>query len=206
MLDDKELPFWSVHFEEKQARCKEVSATVRRLAIETQSRDQFLQRVVNLMVDKFVFYYAGIFLLDTVKQRLVLKAGTGEHGRILLERKFELYYPNIDITGEAISRNAVCVDPGGGPVKGFFYLPLLATGLPEPTSSFQFVDKRVPMPGSQLLPETRNRCAFPLRAARQIVGVLEMHNIYYDAHAIIPLFLPLADQIAQVCEDWTIRE
>jgi hypothetical protein len=65
--------------------------------------DELLRRVVNLITDRFGFYYAAIFIIDNHGEYAVLREATGEAGRILKERGHQLEVNGQSMVGYAIT-------------------------------------------------------------------------------------------------------
>jgi GAF domain-containing protein len=51
--------------------------------------DALLRQVVDLVRDRFNLYYVGLFLLDQENRFAVLRAGTGQAGQIMLNRRHQ---------------------------------------------------------------------------------------------------------------------
>src|SRR6266487_1417469 len=79
-------------FEATQQRLKEVNAlygTIKVLAASLDPQELF-DNVVDLLQKNFDFYYVQLFLLDLPNANLILKAGSGEVGKQLLNDQFHL--------------------------------------------------------------------------------------------------------------------
>lgn len=112
--------------------------------------DELSVRAVNLITNRFGFYYAAIFLLDNQGEWAELHAATGEAGRILKENKHRLRTGGKSMVGTAISTaNArIALDVGAEPVR--FENPLL--------------------------PYTRSEIALPLIAGDHVLGALDVQS------------------------------
>ena len=106
--------------------------------------------MVNLITDRFGYYYTALFLIDESGQWAVLKEATGTAGQTLKLRGHRLSVGGKSMVGSAIaSRSArVAMDVGAEPVR--FENPLL--------------------------PETRSEIALPLLVADHILGILDVQS------------------------------
>ena len=75
-----------------QARTEQLqaSADVGRAAVSILDTNQLLREIVNLITNRFGFYYAAVFLADSTNKWAVLREATGEAGRVLKERQHQL--------------------------------------------------------------------------------------------------------------------
>ncbi len=107
-------------------------------------------RVVNLISERFGFYYAALFLLDEKGEWAQLQAATGDAGRVLKENKHRLSVGGKSMVSAAISTaNArIARDVGAESVR--FENPLL--------------------------PYTRSEVALPLIAGDRVLGALDVQS------------------------------
>jgi len=112
--------------------------------------DQLVRHVVQLISERFGFYYAAIFLLDESGGWADLREATGEAGRILKERQHRLQVGGRSMVGSAIStRQArIALDVGAEPIR--FDNPLL--------------------------PDTRSEIALPLMVGERVLGALDVQS------------------------------
>ncbi len=68
----------------------QTAAEVSKSAITILNPDRLLRQAVNLIQERFKFYYVGLFLVDEKKEYAVLHAGTGNPGRRMLEAGHKL--------------------------------------------------------------------------------------------------------------------
>ncbi len=113
--------------------------------------DELITKVVNLISDRFGYYYSAIFLIDESGQWAVLKDATGSAGQTLKSRGHRLPLGGKSMVGTAIAtRQArIALDVGAEPVR--FENPLL--------------------------PDTRSEIALPLTITGRIIGVLDVQSI-----------------------------
>lgn len=137
--------------------------------------EALLQQVVELMQSRFGLYHAHIYVLEGAEgaQRLVIRAGSGEVGRVLREEGHAI---PLDRKKSLVARSA----RERGPV-------LVADTALE--SDF------MPNP---LLPQTRSELSVPLIAGGRLLGVLDMQDDQAGrfTEADVDTFTTLAGQIA----------
>lgn len=167
---------------QKRAYQVQTTAEIARDITGTLNIDELLAKVVNLVRDRFGFYHASIFLLDSERQYAVLRESTGEAGRIMKERGHRLAVGSRSIVGQATLRGeAVIVDD----------VTQDPTHLPNP-----------------LLPDTRAELAIPLKFASEVIGALDVQstqpNIFTDED--IEILGILADQLAAAIHNAELYE
>lgn len=148
------------------------SADVGRAAASILDTDELLTAVVNLITERFGFYYAAVFTLDDDGRRAVLRAATGEAGRVLMERQHQLEVDERSMVGAAIVRRQARI-----------------------TADVTREGSRFANP---LLPETRSEIALPLQVGRRVLGALDVQSIELAAfdEAAAGVLQSMADQIA----------
>ncbi len=148
------------------------SADVGRAAASILDTDQLLREAVNLIADRFGFYYAAVFTLDESGKFAVLREATGEAGRLLKERGHRL-------------------DVGGRSMVG------AATALRRPRIALDVGQEAVRF-ANPLLPETRSEIALPLVVGERVLGALDVQSTQAAAfdEASAATLQAMADQIA----------
>ena len=148
------------------------SADVGRAAVSILDTNQLLREIVNLITDRFGFYYAAVFLADNTNKWAVLREATGEAGRMLKERKHQLEIGGQSMVGTAMkTRKArIALDVGDEAVR--FANPLL--------------------------PDTRSEIALPLVVGTRVIGALDVQSTQMAAfdEASAAVLQSMADQIA----------
>ncbi len=148
------------------------SADVGRAAVSILDTNQLLREIVNLITDRFGFYYTAVFLADSTGRWAVLREATGEAGGILKERKHRLEIGGQSMVGTAMkTRKArIALDVGAEAVR--FANPLL--------------------------PDTRSEIALPLAVGSLVMGALDVQSTQMAAfdEASAAVLQSMADQIA----------
>jgi GAF domain-containing protein/HAMP domain-containing protein len=157
-----------------QARTDQLraSADVGRAAASTLDTDALLRTIVNLIADRFGFYYTAVFTLDDTGKLAVLREATGEAGRILKQRSHQLPIGGQSMVGTVLStRQArIALDVG--------------------TEAVRFANP--------LLPETRSEIALPLIVGDHVLGALDVQSMQEAAfdESDAAVLQAMADQIA----------
>ncbi len=150
----------------------QASADVGQAATSELDADQLLKTVVNLITDRFGFYYAAAFIVDDSQQWAVLADATGEGGHILKERGHKLEVGGQSMVGSSIAERKpkIALDVGAEAVR--FANPLL--------------------------PETRSEIALPLILGDQVLGALDVQSTQAKAfdETSTALLQSMADQVA----------
>ena len=147
------------------------------------------QQVVNLIRDRFNLYYVGLFVVDQSGEWTgepgrwaVLRAGTGDAGRLMLERGHKLEVGGASMIGwcTANRQARIALDVGEEAVR--FDNPLL--------------------------PGTRSELALPLMARGQIIGALSIQSEQEAAFSDedIAALQTMTNQIANALENARLFE
>lgn len=157
---------------ERRAVQLATAAEVSRAATSVLDPDELVRQTVDLIRDRFGFYYVGLFLLDEAKRWAVLRAGTGEAGRQMLEAGHRLQVGGESMVGwcTANAQARIALDVGEEAVR--FDNPLL--------------------------PETRSEMALPLISRGQVIGALDVQSTEVAAFSDEDIFVlqTMADQLA----------
>lgn len=149
----------------------EGAAEVARIATSFTDAEELSKQVVTLIREQFDLYYVGLFLLDKEKEWAVLKAGTGDAGKIMIANKHRLKIGD-GMIGWAVKYGEarIALDVGDDAVR--FENPVL--------------------------PETRTEGALPLRSRGRILGAISVQSVLPRAFTpeIITTLQTMADQIA----------
>ena len=141
---------------------------------------EMLSHAVELIRSRYGLYYTQIYLLDASGRSLVLRSGTGEVGRQLLQRDHRLPIAASSLNSRAAS-----------------------TQKPVLVGDTQKSENFLPNP---LLPLTRSELAVPLIVNGKVVGVLDMQSDQPDifSEVNIPAFQVLAGQLAIAIQNSTL--
>lgn len=150
----------------------QTAAEVAAAATSILDLDALLERAVNLIRERFSLYYTGLFLIDRQTDMAVLQAGTGEAGRIQLERGHQLAVGSRSLIGGATEDG-------------------------QPRIS-QDVTQDVEWQPNPHLPSTRSELAIPLRVRGQIIGALTVQSTQPNAFSpeLISTLQTMSDQLA----------
>jgi PAS domain S-box-containing protein len=148
------------------------STEIGRLVTSTLDLEAIFARSVNLVVERFGFYHASIFIIDETGINAVLQEATGTTGQKLKERKHTLAVGSNSTVGKASSTGEVVVINN-----------TMLDSLHKP---------------NPLLPETKAEAAIPLRVGNRTIGILDIQSTEIDAFTEddIAILQLLADQIA----------
>ncbi|MBN1934857.1 MAG: GAF domain-containing protein [Anaerolineae bacterium] len=135
---------------------------------------QLLDRLVGLIGERFGFYYAGVFLVDSARQWAVLQAAAGEVGQRLLARNYR-----VPVGEETDAEQSL--------VREVF------TQIGHRT---QLLDERDAVDSDW--PDTRAELALPLRVQGVVIGVLDVHRRAAEPFDLedVAVLQTLADQAA----------
>lgn len=135
--------------------------------------DRLLQSVVDLTKERFKLYHSHIYLLDEAGQNLVLTAGAGEPGRVMVAEKRTI---PLDREQSLVARAAR--ESKGVIVNDVTQAPDF---LPNP-----------------LLPDTRSELAVPMVVGGKVIGVFDIQSDQVDrfTESDVNVQTTLAAQIA----------
>jgi GAF domain-containing protein/HAMP domain-containing protein len=162
---------------ERRAAQISAGAEVARVATTLLDQEKLITRVVQLIQERFEFYYVALFLLDAEKRYAVLQYGIGaatakDAGRIMKERGHKLQVGERSMIGWTCAHKQarIALDVGQDAVR--FANPLL--------------------------PDTHSEMALPLRVGDQIIGALSVQSTQVAAFddSDIAALQGMADQIA----------
>jgi signal transduction histidine kinase/ABC-type xylose transport system substrate-binding protein len=143
---------------ERRALQLQTAAEVSRAASSILDPDELIQQVVNLVRERFDLHYAGLFLVDDSGKWAVLRAGTGEAGRKMVEQGHKLEVGGQSMIGWCMANKQARIT-------------LDVTSASSVESGEEAVRFANP-----LLPETRSDLALPLISRRQVIGALTIQS------------------------------
>lgn len=134
--------------------------------------EALLKNVVNLVLDRFGFYHASIFLIDPLGEYAILRESTGDAGARMKSIGHKLAVGSTSIVGQTTSR-----------------------GEPLVVNEVRKYENYYPNP---LLPDTRAEMAIPLKMADRVLGALDVQSTKVNAFAQedVQTLQILADQLA----------
>jgi GAF domain-containing protein/HAMP domain-containing protein len=138
--------------EQVMERTKQLTATndVGRVASSILDQDELLDKVANLITERFNYYYAAIYLLDPSKKWAELKEATGQAGNVLKQNRHRL-----EVSGKSMV--AGCIREK---------MPRLAQNTVDEKQRFE----------NPLLPYTRSEIALPLIVGDNVLGALNVQS------------------------------
>ncbi|MBI5932226.1 MAG: GAF domain-containing protein [Chloroflexi bacterium] len=144
--------------------------------------DELLDKTVRLIVERFGFYHAGIFMIDPTGTTASLRAAHGPSAEEMLKHGHQLEVGSDSIVGWASSRlePRVAADVERDPVHH----------------------------KNPLLPETRAEAGIPIALGQVALGVLDVQSVepfIFDDEMIIVL-QTLANQIAVAIQNASLEE
>ncbi len=159
---------------ETQRRALELqtAAEIARDTASTLSLDILLNRIVNLIKDRFDFYHCSIFLMDEANEYAVVRESTGEAGNEMKHRNHKLAVGSKSVIG-------TCT----------------ATGEPAIVNDVKNSSSYYPNP---LLPATNSELGLPLKIGDKVIGAIDLQSIHRDAfdENELKVLQILADQVA----------
>jgi len=148
------------------------SAEIGRLVTSTLELESIFSSSVNLIVERFGFYYASIFIIDESGSNAVLQEATGRAGQSLKEREHKLAVGSNSTVGKSSKTGEVVV--------------------------INDTEQDTLHKHNPLLPETKAETAIPLKVGNRVIGVLDIQSTEVNAFSEddIAILQLLADQIS----------
>jgi GAF domain-containing protein/HAMP domain-containing protein len=146
------------------------SAEISRRLSTIVEQDELVSEVVEQLKSGFNYYHAHIYLLSESGDRLLMAGGTGEAGKLLLEREHSIMIGRGLVGRVAESKETLLVPN----------TRLDSDWLPNP-----------------LLPDTQSEIAVPIMIGEQVLGVLDVQNDTADSltQQDADLIRAVADQV-----------
>ena len=160
----------------------ETSSEIAATANQIRDRADLISLTVNLIRDRFNFYYVQAYIVDDDGKNAVLADGTGYVGRQLLNRQHKLELDGTSLVATAINSGRLVV------------------------VNDTLTDER--WRSNDLLPDTRAEITIPLRTNEKVIGALDIQHSesgLFDASSQV-LFQTLADQLAVTFENVRLLE
>ena len=161
---------------ERETLSVRTAAEIARDIASIEDLDELLASAGQLIVERFKFYHAGIFLLDDKKEYAVLRASPTAAGKQLIANGHRLRVGEQGIVGRvaATGEARIALDTGADAV--YFNNPFL--------------------------PTTRSEMALPLKVGSEILGILDIQSDQPQAFTRedIEILQVMADQLAIAIE------
>ncbi len=160
----------------------ETAAEIAQSAITLLDPETLMAQTVELIGERFEFYYVGIFLVDDNGGYAVLRAGTGDAGRQMLAARHRLAVGGKSMIGACVAeaRARIALDVGEEAVR--FENPFL--------------------------PATRSEMALPLVSRGKAIGALTVQSAREAAFSEedIAILQAMADQLATAIQNARLFE
>jgi GAF domain-containing protein/HAMP domain-containing protein len=150
----------------------ETAAEIARDITGSLNLDELLVKAVNYIRERFDFYHAAIFLLDTQREYAVIREATGEAGAQMKRTGHKLGVGSKSIVGYVAGRGESLII--NDTINDSTYLP------------------------NPLLPDTRAEAAIPLKVGERILGIIDVqsNHPYAFTEDNLRTLQILADQMA----------
>ncbi len=168
-----------VDFQNTLDRRRSRLVTTRQISREISQQtdiDKLLRDSVELIRTQLGYYFAAIYLNDNRNENALLKAATGEAGRLLLDRNYRIRIRDEGVVGSSIFRG-------------------------EPVIS-ENIDEEFPTYKNTALPNTKSEISLPLRIGQNVFGALDVHSDERSAFGDedIEILQTITDQLSTVID------
>ncbi len=157
-------------------------AETAQIATSATSLDELLQPTVNLIIERFDYYHAAIYLLDDTRKHAVLRVESGNINAATTAPNFQLAIDSHSIIGWVTANNRPWV--ASDVSKDPYYLEI------------------------ETLPETNSEAVIPLSVGDNVMGALDIQSIHLNAFSDddIATLRTLANQIASALRNIQMLE
>ena len=171
---------WLLEETNRRALQLQATADVGQVATSILDQDLMLNKAVELIQDRFGFYYIQIFLVDKKGRLARLHKATGQTGEKLLASKYKVVVGSANIVGRVMSQRQSIV-----------------------IRSETDADDFKPSLYQDYLPQSKAELAIPLLVGDTLTGILDLHSTNQNAFSPdeIPIFETLAAQLAIATEN-----
>lgn len=178
MADELSTLYRSLEFRvEERTRQIRTAAEVAQSITTAFNLDELLDQTAHLIVERFGYYHAGIFMVDRVGKYAALRAAHGPAAERMLERGHRLAVGSNSIIGWVTANNK----------------PRVASDVEEDPIHLK----------NELMPETRAEAGIPISTGGLVLGALDVQSTEvnaFDAETVVVL-QTLANQIAAAIQN-----
>jgi len=157
---------------QRRAQLLAAAAEIGRAATASLEVEALLRTSVNLIRDRFGFYHASIFIIDSKTHMAVVRESTGEAGAALKARGHQLAVGSNSLVGRATATRQ----------------PVVVQDVTADLTHFK----------NPLLPDTRAEAVLPLLSGDRVIGALDVQSASANAFAAedMAILATIADQLA----------
>jgi GAF domain-containing protein len=166
---------------QRRALQLQTTAEIAKLTNEIRDPDKIIARTVDMIRERFGYYYASVFTMDSSGNWAELAASTGEVGQRMLARGHRLGVGSASIVGWATGNR----------------LPRVANDVTQ--DPFHFANP--------LLPDTRSEMAVPLLVGDELLGALDVQSTELNAfsEADVHTMEAIAEELAASIDSATTQ-
>ncbi|HEY71714.1 MAG TPA: GAF domain-containing protein [Thermoflexia bacterium] len=199
---------------QKRALQLQTGAVITRAVVSILEQDGLIQEAVNLICDRFDFYYVGIYMVDkaganTDEEWAVLQAGTGEAGAQMLAQGHRLKVDGASVVGRCIVSAQARIALDTTLAQDWLLYDDESTG---PSEEAGRLDEALDtIEHNSLLPKTRSEIVLPLLSSgqshtekrRDVIGALDIHSVEREAFSEqdVSVFQMMADHVAAAIDN-----
>ncbi len=183
MADDLTSLYTSLsHQVDERTEYIRTAAEVAQNIVSTFNLDELLRKTAHLIVERFGYYHAGIFMVERSGQLAILRAAYGPAADEMMARGHRLEVGSSSIVGWVTANNR----------------PRAASDVGDDPVHFK----------NELLPETRAEVGIPISIGDTVLGVLDVQSTYPEAfdEATISVLVILSNQIATAIQNVNLFE
>ncbi|MEK6255778.1 MAG: GAF domain-containing protein [Chloroflexota bacterium] len=138
----------------------------------TTDKELLLNQTVQMVMDRFGYYHAGIYLISSSGGKAVIEAGTGKAGRRLVEKQHSFEVGSQSVVGH--------VTASGSPL-------IVNDNTDDPLFNY-----------NPLLPDTKAELGIPLKIGPDVIGLLDIQSTqpYAFSENDVEILQILADQLS----------
>ena len=163
-------------------------------------RRQLLDKIIEIIHSHIEIYFLGFFTLDMEEAVATFEAGSGEVGKALQSRGYQLPTEN-DRVNKLINENELSI-------RGDESLIYSLAKSPAWNLNIKLKLARIGNFGSPLLPDTRWELFLPMRDKQKVIGIFWVHTGDISGFSMedITHFQFLADQISVRLQRLSIKD